>query len=122
MLEPKENPVEVAGLGADTAEEAEPNEKLSLGAVLVTGFEFEASAMLANGFGLDGGSSPTTFFDASGVVDIAVGCARVVEAKGLEEAAGLEAGMVGADGASDPLPLPNFRLDTLTIFRRCITS
>jgi len=108
-LEAKENPLEVEGLGA-VADGVEPNENVGLGVAFEAVSEFEANAMLANGFGLDGGSS-----------DDAFGFARVVEAKGLIEAAGLGAAGAGA-GVPDPFPPPNFRLDTLKILRCLITS
>lgn len=114
MLEAKENPFEFDGLGA-VEEGVEPNENWGLGA-FVADFEFETNAMLANGFGLDGGSFPTTFMEV-GDTDVDFGCARFVEAKGLEEAAGL-----GADALDPPPPPPpNFRL-TLKIFLCFITS
>lgn len=112
-LEGKEK-AETAGLGADA-----PKENEGLGADAEAEAEFEASAMLANGFALAFGSSPP-FFDA-GDIDMAFGLARF--AKGLGESAGLDAGTVEADDAPrDPLSAPYFRLDTFTIFRRCITS
>lgn len=123
VLEENENPVEVvAGLGADcvAAEGAgEANENVGLGA---DELEVEANAILPNGFDLVDcdGSFPATV--------VAVGCAddsNFVEAKGLEDAAGCfgeAAGMVwGAEGTPPTVPLPpppNFRLETLTIFRR----
>mmetsp|Transcript_40245 Transcript_40245/g.85705 ORF Transcript_40245/g.85705 Transcript_40245/m.85705 type:complete len:171 (-) Transcript_40245:230-742(-) len=117
FLEAKENPVEVEGWGADAAE-VEVNEKMGLRAsAFVAEFEFDANAMVANGFGFEDDSSPIAFFGACDV-GIVVGCARVVEAKGLEEAAGWE---TGAPEDPLPLPAPNFRL-TLIIFRCFITS
>lgn len=132
VLEPaKENPPVVAGLGAaDVAAGAgAPNENEGLGADADVADD-EANATLANGLAFLGGvfSAP---LDACDDVDVGIvvdGCAaRVVEAKGLEGAAGFgEAAGAGegADGARAvaPLALPNFRLDTLIILRRCITS
>jgi hypothetical protein len=99
--------VEVAGLGAADVEE-EVNENVSLrGEVVVAAADLEANAMLANGLGLDGGSRPPAFWDV-GADDIAVCCARVVSATGLDEARGCD----DTVEAPDPLPLPKFRLRT----------
>ena len=93
VLEPaKENPPVVAGLGAaDVAAGAgAPNENEGLGADAVVADD-EANATLANGLAFLGGvfSAP---LDACDDVDVGIvvdGCAaRVVEAKGLEGAAG----------------------------------
>ena len=97
--------VDVAGLDAADVDE-EVNENVCLGgAAVVAAADFEAKAMLANGLDLDGGSRPPAFWDV-GADDIAIGCARVVDAKGLDEAWGC-AGTVEAPG---PLSLPKFRL------------
>ena len=95
---------EVAALDAGADVDA-VNENVGLLGAADVGAEevgFEENAKPSNGFGFDGGSSPT-FLDASDV-DTAVGCARFVEAKTLEELAGREAGIV--EGAE--LPPPNF--------------
>jgi len=55
--------VELAGLGAADVEE-EVNENVCLGGAAVVGaVDFEANAILANGFGLDGGSCPSELWD-----------------------------------------------------------
>jgi len=62
VLGAKEN-VEIAGLGAADAEE-EVNENVCLGRGAVVGaVDFEANAILANGFGLDGGCCPSELWD-----------------------------------------------------------
>ncbi len=65
---------------------------------------------MANGLGLDGSSSEAICWDV-GADAIALGFARVVNAKGLEEATGCCADADEVDDAApDPLPLPKFRL------------
>lgn len=77
-----------------------------------------ANEIFPKGFGLEDDSFPPSLEACD--VDIAVGCAKVVEAKGLEEEVTFfwdAVGILGAAAEGSPVPPPNFRLDTLTIFR-----
>jgi hypothetical protein len=101
--------VELAGLGAVDAEE-EVNENACLGGAATVAVDCEANEILENGFGLDGASCEVLFWDV-GADDVALVCARVVNAKGLDEARGRGADADEAgDAVPDPLPLPKFRL------------
>ncbi len=98
--------VELADLGEVDVEE-EVNENVCLGGAATVGADCEANEILANGLGLDGASIEDVFWDV-GADDIALDCARVVNAKGLDEARGR--GADADDSIPDPLSLPKFRL------------
>jgi hypothetical protein len=100
-------------VAADDDDDVNENVGLDVGAMdaAAAAEDCAAKEMLANGFGLAGGSS------CGADVDVAAGCARLANKKGFDE--GVDATDVAtADPAPAPLSKPNDLRETLIILRR----